>query len=58
MSLHQELSDSDVEEKNRTNWSDWLDKYTERLKKEEEDISDTEALGKDRVDMMNNTNPR
>jgi len=54
----QELSDSDVEEKNRTNWSDWLDKYTERLKKEEEDISDTEALGKDRVDMMNNTNPR
>ncbi|XP_005102618.1 protein adenylyltransferase SelO, mitochondrial [Aplysia californica] len=57
----QELQDTtaaEVEENNRSKWNEWLDKYSERLKKEEEGVEDRETLGKDRVNVMNSTNPR
>lgn len=53
----QEQTDSEVQEMNIKKWNEWLDKYTDRLRKEEGE-EDLDTLGKNRVKIMNSTNPR
>lgn len=53
----EETTASEVEVKNKQKWNEWLDKYTARLKKEEEGVEDNKALGIDRVKKMNSSNP-
>ncbi|XP_052806192.1 protein adenylyltransferase SelO, mitochondrial-like [Mya arenaria] len=39
-------------------WTDWLSKYTDRLRQEEEGLTDFDLANSDRVKVMNATNPR
>ena len=42
----------------RDRWSTWLEKYSARLKQEQESNPDLETLNQERVTLMNNTNPK
>ena len=54
----QEMSAAEVEQNNHKRWAEWVDKYVDRLKKEEEGVEDKIDLGKKRENIMNSSNPR
>ena len=45
-------------EKDGELWDTWLEKYTSRLRLEEEGVSDVKTLGEERITTMNSNNPR
>ncbi|PIK54361.1 Selenoprotein O [Apostichopus japonicus] len=54
------LTDDDKKKSDKEKWEAWLQKYSERLEREEEGLSkeEVEDLNMRRVDMMNKTNPK
>lgn len=57
---NQNLTDDDKKKSDKEKWEAWLQKYSERLEREEEGLSkeEVEDLNMRRVDMMNKTNPK
>lgn len=53
-----DLSHESKQEKDREVWSQWMQKYEERLKLEEDGQTDITSVNKERVSVMNSTNPR
>ena len=45
-------------EKDGELWGIWLEKYTARLRLEEQGVDDVKILGDERVTTMNSSNPR
>ena len=45
-------------EKDGELWDIWLEKYTARLRLEEQGVDDVKILGDERVTTMNSSNPR
>ena len=54
----QDLTNDGKMEKDGELWDIWLEKYTARLRLEEEGVDDVRALGEERVSTMNSSNPR
>jgi hypothetical protein len=44
--------------KDKESWDKWLNMYIDRLRKEEEGVTNFHAASKERVKVMNETNPR
>lgn len=53
-----DLTDAGKLEKDGELWDTWLDKYTTRLRLEEENVSNVKTLAEERVVFMNSNNPR
>ena len=54
----QDLTQEKKSEIDRQIWVAWLEKYKERLKEEEEAVTDVDTASRERVESMNSVNPR
>ena len=54
----QNVTDISKRTKDKESWDKWLDTYIARLQKEEEGLTNLNAASKERVKVMNETNPR
>ena len=54
----QDLTQETKSEIDRQIWVAWLEKYKERLKEEEEAVTDVNTASRERVECMNSVNPR
>ncbi|KAM9229794.1 protein adenylyltransferase SelO, mitochondrial isoform 2-T2 [Dugong dugon] len=54
----EQLSSAELQARNRTLWTQWLQKYSARLAKDAEGVGDTEAWRAEHVRVMQATNPK
>lgn len=54
----QNVTDEDKKKENQAMWTEWLNTYVERLKKEADKVTDLTAANQRRKEVMNMTNPR
>ncbi|KAJ1161850.1 hypothetical protein NDU88_002331 [Pleurodeles waltl] len=54
----QQITSDDLSNENKALWKEWLQKYSSRLKREQNSVNDVESLNSERVKVMDSNNPK
>lgn len=54
----QQMTSDDLSNENKAHWKEWLQKYSSRLKREQNSVIDIESLNSERVKIMDSNNPK